>query len=423
MVEINPVTHTQPGNGSRAEGARRIMDTFVQRRMLGSHGYQGEGDMRSQALSPLDDLFSVDGLNLNDALDEFHESLSQVTTHPSDHATRTVFLSRAQGLTRAFNQASSTLEEARADTNDRIESEVNILNRKLQQIAELSQEIGKTEVGGVEAGDLRDERDQLIQQVAEVVPVSVQDMGRGQIRMLLGSSKTLVSADGKAHPLQANIDPVTGDMTVIRPSAGILEDVSGLITTGRIRGLMDARDGGIADAKVALDNLAFDITNAFNATHSAGFGLDGATGRNLFDPLAAAADAAKFMNLDAAVIGNPEAIAASSSAATLPGDNVNALAMLDLQDSNIALGGTATSIEALSQLMGNAASEVGRARATASQAEAINEQVVALHKSVSGVSVDEEMVALMQYQRGYQASLKVISTADQLLQELINLKR
>jgi flagellar hook-associated protein 1 FlgK len=423
MVEINPVTHNQPGSGSRAAGARRVMDTFVQRRMLGSHAYQGEGEMRSQALSPLDDLFSVDGLNLNDALDQFHDAMSQVTTHPSDHATRTVFLSRAQGLTRAFNQASATLEESRSDANDRIESEVNILNRKLEQIAELSQEIGQTEVGGVEAGDLRDERDQLIRQVAEVVPVSVQDMGNGQIRMLLGSSKTLVSADGKAHPLQATPNPLTTDMTVLRTSAGILEDVSGLLSSGRLRGLIDARDGGIADAKTALDNLAFDISSAFNTAHSAGFGLDGATGRNLFNPLAVAADAAKFMSLDAAVAGNPEAIAASSSAATLPGDNINALAMLDLQDSNIALGGTGTALEALSQMMGNAASEVGRARATASQADAINEQVVALHKSVSGVSVDEEMVALMQFQRGYQASLKVISTADQMLQEVINLKR
>jgi len=212
-------------------------------------------------------------------------------------------------------------------------------------------------------------------------------------------------------------------MSVFRTTAGLLEDVSGLISTGSIRGIMDARDGGVAQAKSELDQLAFDMSNAYNATHSAGFGLDGVGGRNLFNAPAVALDAAKFMTLDAAIVGNPQAVAASTDPTLLPGDNRNALALQALQDTNIALGGTATAGEALSQMMGNAANEVQRARATASQASAIQEQVDAMHKSVSGVSVDEEMVALMQYQRGYQAAMKIISTADQLLQELINLKR
>ena len=298
-----------------------------------------------------------------------------------------------------------------------------VLNTKISEVGRIGREIAQTEIDGVEAGDLRDRRDKLIREVSDMVPASVQELEGGQIRLLLGSSKPLVSADGTVHPLQARVDPATGDMSVFRTTAGLLEDVSGLITTGSIRGIMDARDGGVAQAKSELDQLAFDMSNAYNATHSAGFGLDGVGGRNLFNAPAVALDAAKFMTLDAAIVGNLQAVAASTDPTLLPGDNRNALALQALQDTNIALGGTATAGEALSQMMGNAANEVQRARATASQASAIQEQVDAMHKSVSGVSVDEEMVALMQYQRGYQAAMKIISTADQLLQELINLKR
>ena len=66
---------------------------------------------------------------------------------------------------------------------------------------------------------------------------------------------------------------------------------------------MDARDGGVAQAKTELDQLAFDMSTAYNATHSAGFGLDGVGGRNLFNAPAVALDAAKFMTLDAAIVG------------------------------------------------------------------------------------------------------------------------
>jgi len=423
LVNISPVTHTQPGNGARADGSRRIMDTFVHRRLLGSRSFDGESKAKSEGLNMLDSLFSIDGLNLNRSLDDFHEALSQVTTHPSDHGTRTVFLARAKGLTTAFNQASFALEEARADANDRIVAEVKVINSKITQIGKIGRDIAETEIGGVEAGDLRDERDRLIREVSDSVPVNVLEVGGGQIRLLLGSSKPLVSADGTVHPLEARVDPATGDISVYRTTVGLLEDVSPLISSGSIRGIIDARDGGIAQAKQELDQLAFDVSTTYNTAHAAGFGLDGVGGRNLFNTPAVVLDAAKFMTLDPTVDGNPEAIAAASAVALLPGDNRNALALQALQDTNIALGGSATAGEALSQMMGTAANEVQRARATASQASAIHSQVEAMHKSVSGVSIDEEMVALVQYQRGYQAALKIISTADQLLQEVINLKR
>ena len=52
--------------------------------------------------------------------------------------------------------------------------------------------------------------------------------------------------------------------------------------------------------------------------------------------------------------------------------------------------------------------------------DSVAAQVASMRESVSGVSLEEEMIALTKYQRAYEASAKVISTVDQLLQELMN---
>jgi flagellar hook-associated protein 1 FlgK len=47
---------------------------------------------------------------------------------------------------------------------------------------------------------------------------------------------------------------------------------------------------------------------------------------------------------------------------------------------------------------------------------------VAQRDSVSGVSIDEELVNLQQAERAFQAATKVISTADQMMQTILDLR-
>jgi flagellar hook-associated protein 1 FlgK len=237
-----------------------------------------------------------------------------------------------------------------------------------------------------------------------------------------GGSRLLVGEDSEVHHLIASPDATTGDVRVFRQTAGATEDITGLITTGSIGGTIAARDGALADARNSLDQLASDISTAYNTQHAAGIGLDGTTGRNLFTAPAAVAGAASGFGVSSDVLGQPSFLAAAQDATSLPGDNRNALLLLGVRDQQVALGGTATAQQAFSSLIaaGGAASRSAQDGSDAASANLA--QIDALRESASGVSTDEEMISLMKFQRAYQASLRVIETADSMMGDLLNMQ-
>ncbi|MDH5671845.1 MAG: flagellar hook-associated protein FlgK [Myxococcales bacterium] len=421
VAHIEPIGSHGFG-GARASGADRITDPYLERRLLGAHSSAGEASARATSLSALDDIFSEAPGNLGPAFDDFQTALSDLAVNPGDTAARQLFLSRAGDLSRAFNNAAAGVGTAIEDTNARITSEVEQLNAKLHEIAKLGAEIARAETGGQDAGDLHDLRDQHIREIAQSVPITVVSDENGAISVLLSGSQALVSSDNSVHELSTAQDPATGTLEIYRQSGAGSTRVSGLITGGRIGGYIAARDGTLSETMAQLDALASDVVSAYNGAHSAGVGLDGGSGRNLFTPVSGA-DAARQMSLSADVAGQPDHVAAAIDASSLPGDNRGALVLQDLAATAFADGGTKTAGDALGSIVASVGVAVQSARAHESQTGSMVSQVEAVRESISGVSSDEEMISLMKFQRSYQASLRVIEVADQMLSDLLNMGR
>lgn len=423
MAAITPLAPELEG-GAREAGARRVFDPFVEKRLLGAKSYFGEADAHAGALDSLDQIFAdVEG-SMASAMSGFEAALGDLSAHPNEPAARNVVLASAEELARSFNRASVSLEEISADLNARVSDSVAQLNEKLHEIGTLNQRIAANEVpSDREASDLRDRRDQLLREVAELGPITVLRHDDGTVDALLGGSLSLVNRQGEVAELSAVADPTTGDVSIQRRTAGANEDVGALFDSGRIAGYVAARDGAVASTRASLDQLAFDISSAYNAVHTAGVGVDGGTGRNLFAPLTGVAGAAGMMAVSSDVRAQPSRIAAATDAAALPGDNRGALALLAVKDSNVALGGTATIGTAFGAILGSVGSEARAAQGAREHASAVAEQTQALREAVSGVSTDEEMISMMKFQRAYQASLQVIQTADEMLGDLIAMKR
>lgn len=412
-----------PGLGARAAGENRISDQFIERRLIGARSAMGEAEARSSTLGVLDQVFTDEDGGLADTLSAFEASLADLSSRPNEPAARQVVLTRAGQLARAFNTAAATLDEARVDANTKITDEVRQLNGKLKEIADLGSQISQVEIDGRQASDLRDRRDQLVREVADQVPVKSIEDANGGVTLLLGGSQALVTSDGQVHGLTASPTGTAGDVRIQRVTAGAADDVTDLMTSGRIGGLVSARDGGLADARASIDQLANDIATAYNAVHQTGVGLDGVSGRNLFAPPTGVTGAASNMAVSADVAGQPNNLGAALDANLLPGDNRGALALQDVARNPIALGGTASAAQGLSSLVASAGSALQNANTDLDHTSANTEQIEGLRESVSGVNLDEEMVALMRFQRGYEASLRVIQAADEMLSDLLNLRR
>lgn len=104
-------------------------------------------------------------------------------------------------------------------------------------------------------------------------------------------------------------------------------------------------------------------------------------------------------------------------------DNRNALLMGALQSSNTLAGGTASYQAAYGQMVSQMGNKTRELEVTSTAQAALLTQAQTLQQSESGVNLDEEAANLLRYQQAYQAASKVIQTANQMFEALLNISR
>jgi flagellar hook-associated protein 1 FlgK len=204
---------------------------------------------------------------------------------------------------------------------------------------------------------------------------------------------------------------------------GQITNLTAVLTSGEVGGLVDVRDNVLGQQLTALDTLAFTFASAVNAQHAAGFGLDGLTGRALFLAPVPAPGTAANLSIDPLITGNPNFVAASQTAITVPGDNRNMQAIANLQNLAQAGLGNVTFNRSYGQIVHQIglAAEDNSIRRDVTQAK--SEQSEKLRASVEGVSIDDEMIDLTRFQKHFEANSRVVTTVNQLLDSILQLIR
>jgi flagellar hook-associated protein 1 FlgK len=204
---------------------------------------------------------------------------------------------------------------------------------------------------------------------------------------------------------------------------GLTYDATSLIDTGKIGTLLEMRDHRIVSMIDHLDQIAYTFVNAVNAQHAAGFDLSGASGGDFFTPISAIANASASVRVDSALASNPRLIAAASAANTVPGDNRNALALLNLRSMTHANLGNLTMQESYLALVSDIGSQAESAQANLGLRQSLLTQSMAQRESVSGVNMDEEMTKMILFQRAFEASSLLVRAADDMYGDLIEMIR
>jgi len=195
-------------------------------------------------------------------------------------------------------------------------------------------------------------------------------------------------------------------------------DVS--VTGGATLTIASVVAGDVTDS--ADNDTGFTITkridggDGVNYYHRQGYGLDDSTGNDFFSGTLAGNNFA--VNSD--IADNANKIAAATEAG-LPGDNSNAIAIAGLQNALMMNGNTATFDNFYNSMVSGVGTKVRDAGMNHDHHTAMVSHLENYRESISGVSLDEEMVNLIQFQLGYDAAAKLISTTDEMLQTLMNM--
>ena len=407
---------TQTTGSVVANGIRRVTDEFLERRQFESTGLNSAASEHDSRLESLEALFNdVSGTGLGNSLDNLYNSFTQLSANPADPTTRRNVLAAADAFAERSRDTATVIAQSRTDLLKDAQSTTTQINESARAIARLNSQILAAEAQGGDAADLKDQRKQVMLGLASLVDVRTIASGSGIV--VQASGTTLV--DGvEARQLSIDLDS-DGKMRVFaaRNDEATPTEVTKFLTGGKLAGIKEARDVDLFETAKKLDEFVFDVATSINQQHQLGFGTDGVDGRDLFD--VNTADAARTVRVSVDVFNRPEAIAASGSATTLPGGTDNAVALSRLSTAPVVFGNSRTAAQSYGDLVGDVGQRKSAAEKMLESREAIAAQLDAMNEAMSGVSLDEEFVNLTKFQRAYEASARVLTTADQLLQELI----
>ena len=403
-------------------GLRRIDDRFVDQRHLALTGTSAEAASRDQLLGQAEALFNdFEGTGLGSSLNALFSSFSALAASPTDLTTRATVLQNAQTFAEQVRTGSEQMQNFRTDLFAQARELTEQVNTKLDSIAELSGRINLARAGGEEPADLEDKRDATLLELADLVEIHTYTDGEGQL-VVQGPGVTLMQGDIARH-LSIDIDS-GGSLKVLAENAkgsGSGNDITAFLSAGQLSGVLTVRDHDLVEMQDDLDAFAFNVAGQINSVHASGFGLDGASGRQLFTLGGTQAGAAASLQLDATMMGRPDRVAASNSPAELPGNANQALLLAQVGDNPIAALGNLDPGQAYARIVGRVGQRKADSAATLETRKAMTAQVETARQSISGVSLDEEMISLSKYQRAFEAASRVFTTADQLLKDLLDM--
>lgn len=418
QANISSTAVPKLGDGVRIIGAKRVIDDALDRRARDANSEARASLVHADILARANVVFGdIVDEGLSPAFDGMLASFDELASTPQDPIARNAVLDAAELFAAEVRRYGTAIQDVRRDIDSQLKVEIDSVNSLTREIAEVNRLVSEEVQPNP---DLLDRRDQLVSELADKVELKISPREDGTIDVhIVESGYTLVAGRFNSE-LDYEFQP-EGIRVVGNAFGGVRHDLTDKIKGGAIGGILVARDGDLASAQSNLDDFVFAIANEINWIHSAGFGADGISGRNLFAAPAQASGSAVRLQLDAAVVDNPDAVGAAQNAAQASGDNGVALELAGFRYSAVINGDEPP--EALQGLLQDFGDRVYRSDVNAvSRSEAAN-QLRDLQQSMSGVSLDEEMSNLVRYQQAYQAAVRVMQTADELMQELMLVKR
>lgn len=452
------------GTGVNTEAVKRQRESFLDNHYRQEANSLGYWQTKSEALSRMEEVLKEPSdYGLSNNMNQFWNSLEDLSLYPDNNGVREVVLQRGIALAETFNQLHERLSVIQNDTKTSIDHHVRHINQLLSDIHSLNDKIGKVEPAGHLPNDLYDKRDQLTDQLAQYITIKVERIPSGGTPHPAAAGKYTIKLadkdnqmvtdliDGsvmKMKELKIHYHPdQTGVQSIMVEGLHKSETfpIENFNVTGVLLGQIEAFGkvsadpekgvtGTITDMIFQLNKMAYTFAGKFNELQKSGWSLEEIeAGSQLessdyfFDisAISGSTDAAKVIRIHDQMKESSNRIAASAGIFSGDGNNAGQLAgvkdlMIFKRGSHIDPEGTASLVTYYQGVIGKLGVEASESNRQAVKASMLVDSVQNKRDSESAVSLDEEMTDLIKYQQAYNSSARMITAVDEMLDRIIN---
>ncbi len=463
------------GAGVSVSGVSRAVDRALQAQQLKTSTALGGATINRAYTDNLSQLFGKpsSGSTIGTAISDLMSKMASFAA-ATDTVPPSTVVASAQNLATQLNTLSQAIQDERLQADKDVAGDLGQANTLMKQIAQYNGDIGAGQATDQNVADLQDKRDDALRQLSVLVGTSSYVRSDGQMVVMTTDGQTLV--DGANANQFGMIGPAPDNtlmeytevttMTATTPTHRIgLGTIGSPSKTGDLTNTLIANGGAVGaelnqrgqysatgalpqgelqKATAELNQLALALYNTVQATN---LGTSDTGANPVYDPANAVNQANHFFS---GVYPNPPATPGSiDNAATIqihPDILANA-ALLNttngavdisiatnlsnaLKSTSIPFAAAGTQPAQTTSLSGYAAAilnGVADRAATAADDESYQAGLLSSIETrlgeTTGVNMDEELATLIQQQKAYQAAAKIIQTADEMLDTLLNLKR
>ena len=413
-------------------------DDYLEQTYRQQNTQLGTATQNVSSLTSLQTVFSISGdTGISYSLNNLLSSFSAWAESPTDTSSQQSVLNNASDLASAFQQAASSLGAIRENTESQIGDTVDTINQLAGQLASYNGEImnGDTSDAGLDA-QIHSTLDQLSQYVNFTATKQANNtysvLINGQSPLVMQNQAFQIS-DQMVQP--TNPAPTNSGSSDPPPLAQITAsdgtDITAQITGGQLGSLLNFRNvvlpSYIGDAyqQGSLNTMAQQFADTVNNTLTSGeisSGPPAVSGIPLFTY-----DTTNNTDVAASLAVNPDITAAQLAPISTAGGTTvsNGVALSLAQLTTPQTAADEIDGESYTQYYGDMATEVGNQLQAATNEQTVQQSAVAqaqnLIQQTSGVSLDEEAVTLVQFQRAYEANSQMVNVLDELTSDTINM--
>ncbi len=412
-VDLAPVdfkrNNMSIGVGVNIEQITRMRNEFLDSQINEMQSRLGSFSQRAQTLEYIEGLFvSNTGNDLVQAMTEFFNSFSELTNSPEDFTRRVNIVRNAQNMILKFQQIGSGLQEIQQQAANKAKDGINEVNTILKDLASLNNSIYRANGAGKQDNKSLDDQTRLLDRLSKLVAVDTQRDENGGLEVKIGG---IIAVSGERSATLSGESDTVNNIFRVRLDNGSVIPFKG----GEVGENIALFEDGIASYQEDLDELANSLMQSVNQLHTSGFDRNGNTGIAFFDP---DSSGARGLSLNALIEENADRIVASAQP-NAPGNNSIAaqIAQLASQSPNSSQSLTDRTIN----LSARAGAELSNVRQAIETTESAKILLTNQQEQVSGVNMDEELTNLIKFQNSYQASARVLNSAQQMYDTLLSI--